>query len=208
MVYCLNLKMLLKLFEMLSIAAAVFNLILVFIAFGLVILLERLFIKKWSEINWQKRVGFLLLSVAFILFLPNIAYLFTDARHIGDYCDFDFLHRCTNYPWMNLGYFVYGALGIPFFLVSIRKYSQILGKVFHRSLKYSAPVILIFLSALGVRIGLIERFNSWNILNEPLNIITTALGHVIHFDGALYSFFGLLLVLYYWSWFVLDRFSS
>jgi len=193
---------------MLGIFGAVWNLLLVFIAFVLVFICERFFFDHWKNYSWLKKFGFAVVAVWFILFLPNIAYLFTDARHIADYCEFDYLHRCTNYPWMNLGYFVYGALGIPFFLVSIRKFSNILGKVFHPKLKIISPIVLIFLSALGVRIGLIERFNSWNVLNEPLNIITTAFGHVINFDSALYSFFGLLLLLYYWSWFVLDRFSS
>ena len=192
---------------MLGIFGVIWNLMLAFIAFGLLLVCERFFSESWKKYSVLKKLSFLLTAVLFILFLPNIAYLFTDARHIADYCDFDALHRCTNYPWMNLGYFVYGALGIPFFLVSIRKFSYILGNIFHSSLKTISPVVLIFLSALGVRNGLIERFNSWNVLNEPLHIITTSLGHVINFDSSLYSCFGLLLVLYYWSWFVLDRFK-
>lgn len=190
---------------MLGIPAAIFNLILVFIAFGLCQLLWRHFQAPWKAFSLIKKLKFVVITILFILFLPNIAYLFTDARHIADYCDFDFLHRCVNHPWMNLGYFVYGALGIPFFLICIRRFSQLLAIVFDARLRHLVPIVMLFLSALGVRIGLIERFNSWNIINEPLNIVVTSWQHVIGGDPALYSFFGVLTVLYYWSWWWLDQ---
>ncbi len=191
---------------MLGIFGVIWNLLLVLIAFGLLQVLWKHFRQPWSQFSWQKQLGFVFIFIAFVLFLPNIAYLFTDARHIADYCEFDFLHRCTNHPWMNLGYFVYGALGIPFFLICTRRASQLLSIVFDARLRHVMPIVLLFLTALGVRIGLIERYNSWNIINDPLGIVITCWQHVVGLDPALYSFFGLLALLYYWSWFWLDRY--
>ena len=184
---------------MFTIVWAIFNLFLVGLAFGVLLLLERQIKQPKGYLNC------LLISVyclLFILLLPNIAYLFTDHRHIADICTFDELQRCINSPWRNLGYFVYSALGIPFFLISIRRASRL----FLPKYKHLGVVILIFLSALGVRIGLFERFNSWDILTKPWDIVLTSFGYVLSFDEALWSFFGLLLLLYYWSWFWLDRF--
>ncbi len=191
---------------MLGIYAAIFNLCLVFIAFGAYLLLKKMSL-PWEDLSFLQKGVFVCCSIVFILFLPNIAYLFTDSRHIADYCDFDFLHRCTNYPWMNLGYFVYGALGMPFFLITIRGFSEILSIIFNKYLKYIAPFVLIYLSALGVRIGLLERFNSWEVITHPWHIVETCFQHVINFDEVTVSFFVLLLILYYWTWFFLDRFK-
>jgi len=178
---------------------AVFNLFLVGLAFAVLLIIERQLKQPKSTQNY---LLIAVLCLIFILLLPNITYLFTDHRHIADICIFDELQRCTNSPWRNLGYFVYSALGIPFFLISIRRASGL----FFPKFQHLWVIALIFLSALGVRIGLFERFNSWDILNTPGEIIITSLGYVFSADEALYSFFGLLMLLYYWSWFWLDRF--
>lgn len=133
--------------------------------------------KKFSEISKKQKGLFLFFFLFFLAFFPNIAYLFTDSRHILDYCGTDdYYRRCWEAPWAVLAYFSYSVIAIPFFVFSIDQTAKIVEKSFWKKGKEIVPPIMIFLSAIGICIGLFDRLNSWDLLN-PLIPIQTILSY-------------------------------
>jgi uncharacterized membrane protein len=178
---------------MLGIYGAIWNLCLAGIPFLLITYLYKHFYNQsWSVLSFYKKTALVAGFGAFILFLPNIPYLFTDYRHIVDHCEFDSLARCVNWPVANLLYFTYAALGIPLFVLSIEKAM----KLIPFKLYWIGAGILVFLSALGVSLGLFERFNSWNIVHELPLILGACWDYFLGGrEGVLWQYFGLLMSL-------------
>ncbi len=166
---------------MLTIPAAIWNLILVFLALGNMIVLEYFFSNtSWKHLPIMKRAGFIFGLALFIILFPNIPYMFSDSRHILDMCSGNTPYKtCPEAPWLILLFFSYGTIAIPFFVITIKKCSALLGNIFSPIFNTITPYILIPMSALGVCLGLFERFNSWEIVYKPLHIIEMAFSYFL-----------------------------
>lgn len=171
--------------SMLDLFGALWNLFLL----ALPVMLCFVFLHKWNDKKWQhlsflQKCTLVLLIILFLLLFPNIPYLFTDARHIMDYCSGDDLFkRCPEAPWALMVYFTYTTLAIPFFVFSIKTFSRFLANIFAvQKLEMLTPLFLIPLAALGVCLGLFERWNSWNALNNPLLVIESALSYFLVYE--------------------------
>ncbi|MFO0680774.1 MAG: DUF1361 domain-containing protein [Sandaracinus sp.] len=121
------------------------------------------------------------LGIAWLLFLPNTCYLFTEVRHFFDAMDdgdlwarSDVSHaaratlafRAT----IAAAYVASGALSFGLSIRIVRASAEAAGW----RVAPLAPV-LFFVVALGVHLGLFARFNSWDVATRPIHVVHHAL---------------------------------
>jgi len=171
--------------------------------------LARVLQRQQQPLPWARC---LLLGVAWLGFLPNAPYLLTEWRHLlfderwaplRDAGNEDHVAMFHMAVWA-LGFFLYSAAGVVCFVLAIRPLDRALRQSGHRTVWY-APA-LFFLTSLGVYLGLILRWNTWDLLTRPHRVVDSALeaftsapllGAILVFAlilWALYAALALLLV--------------
>lgn len=139
--------------------------------------------RKLKSFRIFEYISFVLIFLFWLLFLPNTAYLLTDTRHLVNYCSDWNLHRvCINESWMVIFFTTYAFIGVPTFYYSINKMRILLGKLINKKIGQVLPIITIPLISIGVMFGLFERFNSWDVVTSPIDIIKTGLGYFMDQD--------------------------
>lgn len=119
------------------------------------------------------KLAFVLLGLAWLAFLPNTCYLLTEWRH--------FLHvvgRTGLYTSWRLGgeatlalmtyttfYFCYSAIGMLTFAMAIRPMARLAKRKGLNLWIWGLPLFLML--AVGVYLGLILRYNSWDLITRP-----------------------------------------
>lgn len=171
------------------------NLFLAYIPF----LLSSLFIDRPMLID--KKLLFIPLALLWLVFIPNTFYMLTDLFHLNEPHAmplwFDTL-LIVSFSWNGL------LLGI----ISVQQMESVM-RIFLG--KYTAPIFLypvFFLNALGVFIGRFLRYNSWDVITDPLGLvkdIVLLVLHPFHFVSAWgmvagFSTFLLLCYLFLQSW--------
>ncbi|MBP6432046.1 MAG: DUF1361 domain-containing protein [Ferruginibacter sp.] len=122
---------------------------------------SNLFIKKGYS-NWLTTMLFF----AWLLFFPNALYIITDLIH---------LQRQTIVPiWYDvIIVFSSALLGIVLAFISLFKVEEFLQVKFgNYKTQFLIPVIL-FLAAFGVYLGRFLRWNSWDIIQNPLGLVSS-----------------------------------
>lgn len=121
------------------------------------------FIRLYPKTNSKpKQVCFLLLS---LLFLPNAPYIITDLFH---------LHQSPVAPlWLDLLLILsFAMLGLSYFILSVKEILLIAAEFITSKTSYFfVKLSLMLLSAYGIYLGRFLRFNSWDVLTDPLNLI-------------------------------------
>ncbi len=111
---------------------------------------------------------FYLLCFAWLLFLPNSFYLLTDFVHLHHNSDLQFLFDALLLACFSTAGFYAGICS----MIHIHGLIQ---------MKYSARrcrrtiVFLCYLSSFGVFLGRILRFNSWDVLSNPIALFSDIL---------------------------------
>ncbi len=166
------------------------------------------YLKKWSNISKLNKVLFLLTFLIWFFFFPNTAYLFTDVRHLADYCDdLGRLRVCAEQAWVVPIFFTYGLVGVPTFYYALRKMTQVVRKLFGKWTGRLFPLLMIPVTALGLLLGLVARFNSWEVVSKPWSIVRTAFAYLQDKTMLLnlLSYTVMLYLIYYvtdffWKW--------
>jgi len=116
-----------------------------------------------------------LLFPAWLLLIPNSFYILTDLFHLTDYHN----HRIPQ--WFDLALiFSFAWNGLLLGVLSCRQMEKLLfpnANTFTRSL-FIYPLMM--LSALGVYTGRYLRYNSWDILSDPFQLIADITRMIIH----------------------------
>ncbi len=101
------------------------------------------------------------LFFAWVLFLPNSPYIITDLFH---------LKHIQNIPlWYDLVLimsFAWNGLMIGF--VSLLEIQRFLNKKYSRKISWATIISMLFLSGFGIYLGRFERWNSWDIVTNPI----------------------------------------
>lgn len=167
----------------------VWNLFLASIPYAITFLLSFKSIAKYHLFFW---LGFFV----WLLFLPNAPYILTDLQHI----------RLSqfNTVWFDVLLITSFAInGLVIGLHSTRTMHLLL--IEKTSKKYGAYIIYIslFLSGFGIYLGRVLRWNSWNVINDPVTLLSDIVRriiHPIHHSNTwefTFGFGGLLMVTYY-----------
>ena len=115
------------------------------------------FLKYRVSKSWKQ----VFLFSTWLLFFPNALYIVTDLVHLRDE---------TNMPWWFDAMLLFsGAFaGLLMAFVSLRNAEKYLATVFANRYAHLLTFSLLFLGSFGVYLGRFERWNSWNIVNDPL----------------------------------------
>lgn len=151
------------------------------------------FIKKALETVRRKKIGWSIFWVLlWLFFFPNAVYLVTDFIHLTSE---KFMWMADVEPYSPEAGLVYSddilvwiklfVIGLGFFfsmlvgLESFYNFEQIIRKKYSTIICFIAISAVALLTGIGVYIGRFLRFNSWDILFDPLQLVR----QVIKFDG-------------------------
>lgn len=123
---------------------------------------------------WKQFVLF----VSWLLFFPNALYIVTDLVH---------LQGQHNMPWWYDAVLVFASsfMGIALAFISLRKAEFYLQGIFRPGQVNGLMALILFLGSFGVYLGRFQRWNSWDVLHNPValatDIATTILNPVDHY---------------------------
>jgi uncharacterized membrane protein len=133
--------------------------------------------------------------VLWLLFFPNAPYIITDLYHLE--------HRPPVPLYFDLVLLFTAAWnGLLMGLLSVKKLEEWLLQ-FHKPVKVKMIVIAcFFLCGFGIYLGRYERFNSWHILTQPLDLVSDVFQRFIYpldhlRTWAVTVLFGSVLFLFY-----------
>ena len=137
------------------------NLFLAFIPW----LLSSLIIIKNIQIN---KFLLTLLILTWILFFPNSPYILTDLFHLG---------MSSRAPiWYDLILILsYACTGLLFGFISLIDLEKILSRFFSKGKVIFITIGFLFLSGFGIYIGRYLRWNSWDVINNPIPLFSDIL---------------------------------
>lgn len=113
-----------------------------------------------------RRTPILLITtgICWLLFLPNAPYLLTDLLHLGRWGDVPFWYDM-------LLLIVFAITGLLLGSVSLRIVHSIVDGMVGRASGWIFAFVTLSLSSLGVYIGRFLRWNSWDALLRPADVI-------------------------------------
>ena len=121
--------------------------------------LSRFFELYRQKQKWKQA----LLFGTWLLFFPNALYIVTDLVHID---------RESMVPWWYdvVLIFMASLIGIVLGFVSLRKAERFLRTYFTAGMVSALIALLLFLGSFGVYLGRVERWNSWDVVHNPLGL--------------------------------------
>lgn len=146
--------------------------------------------------NKNKRL-FWFTTIVWLLFLPNSFYIITDLFH---------LDMSESVPlWYDLALLLsFAWSGLLSGVLSVRAMERIFERIYgyERRFFFLYPVML--LNSFGVYIGRYLRFNSWDVITDPFQLIREILYLFIHplrnrFDWSMIICYSILLSIIYLS---------
>lgn len=145
----------------------------------------------------QTKWKFLLRTVVWVLFIPNAFYIITDLFH---------LDMNNEVPlWYDLALLLsFAWSGLLFGILSIRQMEKLFEKTFNKKSDLFFILPIMALNGFGVYIGRYLRFNSWDILTNPLQLTNDILYLFVHpirnrFDWSMVVCYTLLLTMIYYA---------
>ncbi len=143
----------------------VWNLFLAFIPFAISFLLKQ----------QNKRSKYLLLLgfCTWLLFLPNAPYIVTDLIHLR--------HSGSTQIWLDaLMIGLFALSGLLCYFLSMHQMEIVLSRYLNKKPLLFLGIAIHFLTGFGIYLGRFLRFNSWDLLQDPLEVLNTIL-HIICF---------------------------
>jgi uncharacterized membrane protein len=166
----------------------VWNLILAFIPY---IISSKM--ATWTRQKNKRKV--LTWGFAWLLFIPNSFYIITDLFH---------LDMNINVPlWYDLALLLAFAWnGLLFGIVSVRQMEKAFETWFNKKFDLLFILPVMFLNGLGVYIGRYLRFNSWDVITNPLQLTSDIIYLFLHpirnrFDWSMIICYTLLMTIIY-----------
>ena len=151
----------------------------------------------------ESKIILALTTCLWLLFFPNAPYILTDLFH---------LYPRPGIPvWLDLVLILsFAWSGLLFGFLSLFDIEEILSKHMHPKIVSALAIILLFISAFGIYLGRFLRWNSWDILTNPLGLasdigerLIDPLDHPRTWGVTL--FMGLLLNILYFSLKLINR---
>jgi uncharacterized membrane protein len=148
--------------------------------------------------NKSKKTQNSLYGLVWLLFIPNSFYILTDFTHLHFKTTFQFsLDMLIISSFCFVGFYV-GLLSIHTIRqLVIAKYGNTKGNIF--------ILIISYLSAFGIYLGRVLRFNSWDIISKPIQLAYTSIYALFSFETIIYTLqFGTIILIsyilfYYWK---------
>jgi uncharacterized membrane protein len=114
----------------------------------------------------RSRAAVLVIAAIWLLFFPNCLYILTDLIHV---------RRAESAPlWLDLILVLsFAWAGLCFGFTSLMDIEHFLRKRFHADVRVVAvlSVCMIYLAAFGIYVGRFWRWNSWDLLGNPADLM-------------------------------------
>lgn len=183
------------------IMSLIWNLALLAAPLLLSLALENYYQRTKKLKRWFHKVFAAVLGLIWLVFIPNTAYIITDVRHLHvPDCQMSAYYRvCHDEAWTMMIFFMYACVGWIFFVYLTRRMKLFLTKMVNRLCGRLFILGLVPMISLGVLLGLLDRWNSWQIVSSPWLIGQSAWSYFsepVKFKNWL-IFTGCLYVLYY-----------
>lgn len=120
--------------------------------------------EKWKQV---------FLFASWLLFFPNALYIVTDLIH---------LEVSTNVPlWYDVVLlFASSFIGLMMAFMSLQKAEKILVANFKRQTVNGMMAGILFLGSFGVYLGRFQRWNSWDVIHNPIALGMDILNRIIY----------------------------
>lgn len=161
------------------------NLFLAAIPYTLIIYLKNYLVLQ------QNKIYTIVLLFCWLLFLPNSFYIITDIIHITK--------SSETTKWLDLIIVSsFAIIGFVMGLLSLSKFESLIGTLLSpHKIRILIPIIC-FLCGLGIYLGRIQRYNSWDIISNPIRLIVNITAIITSSELLLFSFnFGLFIYIFY-----------
>ena len=128
--------------------------------------------------SMRNRITFFLIApisiLVWLIFFPNAAYLLTDFQHLASF-------NSDTPLWFDVLILIWFAwTGLLLGISSLYLIQEIVTRTFNTGVGWVFAVVATSLSSLGVYLGRFLRWNSWDILQDPLPIAKDMYGIVRH----------------------------
>ena len=137
----------------------------------------------------KNRIAIFFIMAVWLLFFPNCLYILTDLVHVRE---------ITNAPvWLDLILVLsFACVGLCYGFVSLMDIEYFLKERFRAGAKTVAilSVCMIFVAAFGVYIGRFWRWNSWDLLGNPAELIHETFDRFTD-GGNYYRIFGFTILM-------------
>jgi uncharacterized membrane protein len=150
---------------------------------------------KLQLLQSKNKLRFAIVFLCWLVFVPNSFYIITDLFH---------LDMNESVPlWYDLALLLSFAWnGLLLGIVSIRQMQKLLENFLNRKLGMFFLLPVMALNGLGIYVGRYLRFNSWDIITNPLQLAQDIIYLFIHplrnrFDWSMIICYTLLLTLIY-----------
>jgi len=164
---CLTLLFRIKETQEIYLLFLIWNVFLASIPFIITILLEKV---TYLQSN---KIYFTAIFLIWLLFLPNSFYIITDFIH---------LNKSTQTTiWLDIIImFTFSLSGLTFGYYSLFQMKKILLKKLDSYIASFSIIIILFLCGIGVYLGRYLRWNSWDIIQQPLQLCYDITALIIH----------------------------
>jgi len=173
------------------------NLLLCLIPFLLCLLLIAYFDRNGFKRSYHKMIAGLIFFV-WLLFVPNTAYVMTDVRHLLNYCPYQTAFKvCDNNLWVILFFFSYSVIGWVTFYYALLQMRNFVVRTSGEMVAKLFILIIIPILALGVMLGLVNRWNSWEVFIYPTDFLSNLFQYIslkkYYINWAIFSIYFYLL---------------
>lgn len=137
-----------------------FNLFLAWLPFGFAAAMY------WLHVRRSQADGVLAaLGIAWLLFLPNAPYLWTDLVHVV-------IRRSVSVYWCDLVLgLTFGWNGMLLGLLSLFMVHRVIRARMGPTCGWAAVFAALALASFSISIGRLERFNSWDVITRPVALL-------------------------------------
>lgn len=187
----------------------VWNTFLAWIPVGLAILLD--FISAMRSAKPLKTLMLLGVGLLWLLFYPNAAYLLTDLLHPFHRYPLEASFWLETSFWNHLFTVLFVAiLGLLLGSVSLGSVHLLVCRLFGKVVGWIFAVIVLLLSSFGVYLGRFIRWNSWDIIQEPIHVLQQTVQYFMSIDNLNHaiSFCKWMFIITFFSYVTLYLFGS
>ncbi len=180
-------------------AALIWNLFLAWIPFA--------FAALAYIVSWGRKILYLVVpacALVWLLFFPNAPYILTDFQHLTT--------ATASAPvWFDVVMLIWFAwTGLLLGVVSLYLMQSIVARLFGRVTGWIFVLGVTALSSFGIYLGRFLRWNSWDLLHDPLPIARDTFTRIVHpFQNVrTYGFMLLYTLLFLFVYLALHAFGS
>lgn len=187
------------------------DMFLAWVPFLISTMIALIFRRKAVRPGWMGMMFTGLLGMIWLFFLPNAAYLFTEMLHAFRY----FIAQPERAFWFEMDFwysltltFGVAIVGLMLSTCSIRQIEHVLKLFVHRFVCWIIVGFILLLSGLGVYIGRFNRWNSWDIVSRPGQIVIDLMNDFSSASGILVEFVTLMFVIQAFAYVIISLISS